>query len=233
MNNIKYSSENKKNSKIGFVYLLLSIIVILLGTSGYFYYQYYKLSKSPIAAQIAAQEEVKRLTLSIGKLMLLPKNETPSIATITDISKLKDKIFFKNAANGNKVLIYPNSKQAILYDPKANLIINVGPVNFSQQQTQQVQKTHIGLRNGTNVVGLTNKIEADIKKSFTEVDVTLKEQDKRTDYKKTIVVVLNDVSINIAEKIAKNLNSQVDKLPKGETEPTNVDILVIVGEDKI
>lgn len=224
--------QKKGVSKKLLIYLLLSLVIILLGTTGYFYYQFRKLSQSPIAAQITAQEEAQKLSTDIGKLMLLPKDEVPTVATVTDIDKLKDQLFFRNAANGNKVLIYPNSKLAIIYDPKANLIVNVGPINFSQQQTQQVQKTRLGLRNGTNVAGLTYKIEADIKKLFPEIDIVLKDQDKRTDYEKTVVVVLNETSKDVASELAKTLNAQLDKLPDGESKPAEVDILIIVGKDK-
>lgn len=233
MSNSVPVSEKKKISKRLLIYLLLSLSVILFGATGYFFYQYQKLARNPIAAQEANQKETQKLTKDIGKLMLLPKDETPTVATITDVEKLKDQLFFKNAANGNKVLIYPDSKLAVIYDPKANLIVSVGPVNFSQQQTQQVQKTRIGLRNGTNVIGLTHKVEADIKKSFPEVDIVLKDQDKQTGYEKTIVVVLNDASKDTATELAKALSFQVDKLPEGETKPTEVDILIIVGKDKI
>lgn len=225
--------EKKKVSKKVLVYLWILLSIILLGTTGYFYFRYQKLSQNPISAQIASQKEAERLAKDIGKLMLLPKDEIPTVATVTDIDKLKDQLFFKNAKNGNKVLIYPNSKLAIIYDPKANLIINVGPMNFSSQQTQPIQKTRIGLRNGTNVTGLTYKIETDIKKLFPEVDIVLKDRGKNTDYEKTIIVVLNDAARNAAENLAKTLNSQVDKLPEGETLPAEVDLLIIVGKDKI
>lgn len=223
--------EKIKTSRKQLICLLVSSSIILLGTTGYFFYQYKKLSRSPIAAEIAAQKEAQRLVTDIGKLMLLPKDEIPTVATVTDIDKLKDQSFFKNATNGNKVLIYPNSKLAIIYDPKTNLIINVGPINFSQQ-TQPTQKARIGLRNGTDIVGLTYKIEAEIKKSFPELDIVLKDQDKRTDYDKTVVVVLNETAKDTADQLAKSLNSQVDKLPEGETKPPDVDILIIVGKDK-
>lgn len=224
--------QKTRISKKLLTYLLLSLVIILLGTTGYFYYQFHKLSKSPIAAQITAQEEAQKLATDIGKLMLLPKDEVPTVATITDIDKLKDQLFFRNATNGNKVLIYPNFKLAIVYDPKANLIVNVGPINFSQQQTQQAQKTRIGLRTGTNVASLTYKIETDIKKLFPEIDIVLKDQDKRTDYEKTVIVVLNEASKDVASELAKTLNAQLDKLPDGETKPSGVDILIIVGRDK-
>ena len=201
--------RKKEVSKKLLTYLLLVLVIVLLGTTGYFYYQFRKLSQGPIGAQITAQEEAQKLATDIGKLMLLPKDEVPTVATITDIEKLKDQLFFRNATNGNKVLIYPNSKLAIIYDPKANLIVNVGPINFSQLQTEQVEKTWIGLRNGTNIVGLTYKIEADIKRLFPEIDIVFKDQGKRTDYEKTVVVVLNETSQGIASELAKSLNAQL------------------------
>lgn len=222
----------KRASKMFVIYFFVALTVILLGTTGYFYYQYQKLAKTPAASQINTQEEARKLSAEIGKLMLLPKDEIPTVATVTDIDKLKDQLFFKNAKNGNKVLIYPNSKLAIVYDPMAKLIVNVGPVNFAQQEPQQAQKTKVGLRNGTNVQGLTYKIETDIKKLFPEIDIVFKDQDKNTAYEKTVVVVLNETAKDVASELSKNLNAQIDKLPDGETKPSNVDILIIVGRDK-
>lgn len=226
------SLQKKRASSKFLVNLLLSMVIILLGTSGYYYYHFRKLSQSSIAAQITAHEEAQKLAADIGKLMLLPKDEAPTVATVTDIENLKDQVFFKNATNGNKVLIYPNSKLAIIYDPQANLIVNVGPIDFSEPQTQPAQKTRIGLRNGTDVVGLTYRVETNIKKLFPEVEIVFKDQDKRTDYEKTVVVVLNEASKDHATELAKVLNAQLDKLPDGETRPNEVDILIIVGKDK-
>jgi len=224
----------KKNNtpQILFIYLLVLLSIALAGTAGYFFYKYQKLSQNPVIEQISDQEEEQKLVNNISKLMLLPKEETPTVATVSDIDKLKDQIFFKNATNGNKVLIYPNSKLAIIYDPQANLIVNVGPINFSGQPTPSAQNPQIGLRNGTNIVGLTYKVETVITKSYPNIDVVLKEQDKRTDYVKTIVVVLNEATKDTADKIAKTLNSQIVNLPPGEIKPEGVDILIIVGKDK-
>lgn len=226
------SPQKTRISKKLLTYLLLSLIIILFGTTGYFYYQFHKLSKSPIAAQIAAQKETQKLATDIGKLMLLPKDEVPTVATVTDIDKLKDQLFFRNATNGNKVLIYPNSKLAIIYDPNTNLIVNVGPINFSQQQTQQELKTRIGLRNGTNIAGLTYKVEAEIKKLFPEINILFRDQDKRTDYEKTVIVILNQASKDVASELAKTLHAQIDKLSDEEPKPSDIDILIIAGKDK-
>ena len=64
----------------------------------------------------------------VGELIILPKDSKPDIATIANVDKLKEKDsnFYKNASNGDMLLIYPD--QVILYSPKENIIINVAPI---------------------------------------------------------------------------------------------------------
>ena len=61
--------------------------------------------------------------------MVLPKDETPTLATVSDPEKLKDQRFFVNAVKGDKVLVYSLAKKAILYSPSLDKIIEVAPVN--------------------------------------------------------------------------------------------------------
>ncbi len=63
----------------------------------------------------------------VSRHYLLPTNETPALATITDKNKLTSS-FFKQANNGDKVLIYQTNKVAIIYRPNIDRIIAVGPV---------------------------------------------------------------------------------------------------------
>ncbi len=61
----------------------------------------------------------------VARLIILPE-EDPVIAVIAKIELLKDKPFFAGAKNGDKVLLFTKADKAILYDPLANKIINVG-----------------------------------------------------------------------------------------------------------
>ncbi len=83
----------------------------------------------------------------MGRLITLPEGEEPTVATITDIEKLKDQTFFQKAKNGDKVIIYTNAKKAILYDPIARKIIDVAPVNIGTPSASAAQ-ARIALRNG-------------------------------------------------------------------------------------
>jgi len=78
------------------------------------------------------QAEVKELTAKVGKIFALP-DETPTIATVTDKERLSGQKFFEKAENGDKVLLFAESKQAILYRPSENKIIQVGFININQQ----------------------------------------------------------------------------------------------------
>lgn len=70
------------------------------------------------------------LVSKVGKITELP-NEEPTIATVRNIQELASEPFFKDARNGDKVLIYTKSKKAIIYRPSTNKIIQSGPINFS------------------------------------------------------------------------------------------------------
>ncbi len=107
--------------------VLIVALVVLAGTTFYFYSQVNTLKTDP---QKAAQEESKALIAKVGNLIVLPEGEEPTVATVTDPEVLKDQAFFAKAQKGDKVLIYANARKAILYSPSENKIIEVAPVNI-------------------------------------------------------------------------------------------------------
>jgi hypothetical protein len=112
----------------------LVLIIILLGTSIYFGYQYYLTTKNP---QQVAQAEVARLVTEVGRIVVLPEEETPTIATVSDPEALKSQPFFAGSLKDDKVLIYTKAQKAILYRPSIHKIIQIAPINIgSGTQTQ-------------------------------------------------------------------------------------------------
>ena len=122
--------SNLRGNKSLWIIVLVILLVIAILPSYYFYHQYKQaenLLQNPAASTNA---EAKQVVAEVGKLMLLPTNEQPTIATVSDITKLSDQPFFANAQNGDKVLIYTQAKKAILYRESINKIIEVAPVNL-------------------------------------------------------------------------------------------------------
>jgi hypothetical protein len=121
----------QKKLIIGLIVLL--ILAAAVGTTAYFINRYntsQKEVKRLSNPTEAAKTETQNLIDKVGKLTVLPTGETPTVATVTDASKLKDQAFFLNAVTGDKVLIYTNAKKAFLYRPSTNKIINIAPVNL-------------------------------------------------------------------------------------------------------
>jgi hypothetical protein len=104
-----------------------ALLVIALGVAVYFYQQ------ANVNSPEQSQKELDEVVAKVGKLMVLPADETPTLATVSDPEKLKDQKFFANAKTGDKVLIYSRAQKAVLYSPSLNKIIEVAPVNIGGQ----------------------------------------------------------------------------------------------------
>jgi hypothetical protein len=106
---------------------LLFIVASLF--AGYYYNQNKELLKNPNKAN---DEKVAALVEKVGKLVLLPEGEVPTVAEVSDPEKLKSQPFFARAKVGDQVLLYAGAKKAVLYDPKANIILEMAALNIGK-----------------------------------------------------------------------------------------------------
>lgn len=196
-----------------------------------------KMKDSPKASQEALKEETLKLTAKVASLIAVPEGETPTVATVTDPERLKASPFFINAKLGDKVLIYTSAKKAVLYRPDEQKIIEVGPISIGTPSattaTPATKILNIVLYNGTTKTGLTKAYENIVKSKTTNTTIVDRDNAKKTDYEKTIVILINQAVEARAKELAKLLGAEVAPLPTGETAPKNADILVIVGADAI
>lgn len=209
--------------------ILLVLAAIAVGT-GLFLYQK---NKAKVANTTTASE-IADLTQKVGKLIDLPPGEIPTIATVSDITKLKDQPFFAKAQNGDKVLVYQKAKKAILFRPGENKIIEVAVYNpptaasASPGASQAATKAKVALLNGTTIVGYTKTVQTDLENEVKTIEVVTRENAAKSDYKKSIVVDLGN-NKEVADSIAQALDGEVGSLPEGETAPEGIDIVVILG----
>lgn len=122
--------RGKRRTKVVLWVVAGVIILALAAAAGYFFWQYMSLKNNPNAA---AQETTQRLVGKVAQLYALPGDEQPTVAQVQDKEKLKDQAFFAKAENEDYILIYTNSKLALLYREKDNKLINVGPITISDQ----------------------------------------------------------------------------------------------------
>ncbi len=131
--------KNQKSSTIKKIIGITLVIGVLIGAV------YILSEKSERARAILGvkpkteQETVRRYLAQLSQLMIIPKDDTPVLATVEDPEALiKQQAFFQGSEKGDVVLIFPKTSRAILFSPKKDIIINAGPVisgdNNSEQQ---------------------------------------------------------------------------------------------------
>lgn len=237
-----------KKSKIikNLLIAAVAVTMVALGGSTYYFYHQYKKTTAVEAEDIAGK---------IGKFMELP-SEPATLATVTDKDKVREQAFFAHSENGDKVLIYTQTKKAILYRPSTNKIIEVmylsagnqppantlGQNNSAQGTEQPAQTTPVNapadqsalvsenvrvvVYNGTNTGGMAATV-ADKIAGMAGVSVTQKSNATGI-FTTTIVVDLTGKGA-AAQKIAEAVGGQVEEFPASEKKPENADILIIAG----
>lgn len=133
------SAETHKHRKNRFVrikksYLLILVLVLLIGVGSVLGYRAYDNQRKEIQRlsnpQESAKAESERIKEEVSRLIELPADEDPTIATVVDSTKLSNQAFFANAQNGDRVVMYAKAKKAVLYRPSTQKIIEVAPINL-------------------------------------------------------------------------------------------------------
>lgn len=144
----KISTKSKRSrSRISKVlFMLLALVLVALAAGSFVLYGKYQATQQQVeklstvqGQQELNQTQVNQLLGEMRAIILLPKDEDPVVATISDMNLLKDKDFYKDAQNGDRVVVFANAKKAYIYRPSNKMIINVGAFEVSTGQTTQSQ----------------------------------------------------------------------------------------------
>lgn len=114
--------------------LIIVLIVIALVPSVYFYSRSRQAEQRLNDPNTANQKVIDEVVRKVGRHILLPSGEQPTLATVSDVTKVKGQPFFANASNGDKVLVYTQARKAILYRPSKDIVIEVAPLNIDASQ---------------------------------------------------------------------------------------------------
>jgi len=115
----------KKRKVVNIVLILIILVALSFG-----FYFYYKLNKIENNRQeIKNQKELKSLIVKVGHHYLLPSDEEPTVATVSDPELLKEQSFFTQTEKGDKVFIFTKAGKAVLYRPSIDKIIEIVSVS--------------------------------------------------------------------------------------------------------
>lgn len=138
--------RRKSVLSFGNLFKVLFILVLMLAIAwGVWSYKMYKDVKGQLAKlsslegqQELATQEIQKVLEQVGKHIVLPENEEPVVATVTNAEALaEEQPFYEGAKDDDKVIIYPKAGKAILFSPSDDIIVNVGPVYIDQANQQQ------------------------------------------------------------------------------------------------
>lgn len=133
---IQFGSNKKGNSSVTKKRILIVVgcivFAVAIGMAIFFYWQYSMIKSNPDSV---SQQKTNHVVEQVSKIYALP-SEKPTVADITDKDKLKDQAFFKDAENGDHLLIFADTKLAIIYRESSNKLINVGPISLEDTTAQ-------------------------------------------------------------------------------------------------
>ncbi|MEQ1561505.1 MAG: hypothetical protein ABL899_02150 [Nitrospira sp.] len=128
MSEVSMDSAGKKGMTVA--NKILIVLIVVAAVSGVFFYNKTRvLQQDPNKVNEA---KIMALVEKVNKIIDLPKGETPVMATVSDLAPLAGNPFFAKAKVGDEVLLYPVARQAYLYNPGDNIIVEVASLNIGQ-----------------------------------------------------------------------------------------------------
>ncbi len=219
------------------ILILVVILVVIIGVA-FMAVNLYQAKKELAEVKEQNSEQVQQEQLSelldkVAMHMILPEEESPMIATIEDVEKLKnEEPFYARAENGDKLLIFSN--KAIIYRESLDKIVNVGPVFLKDQvQTEQMNNEEpeqlavikLDIRNGSTVVGEATAMgeKYDPMEEYEVINIA---NAKDKNYQETLLIKTHNIDVSALE--TELGVTAIEALPEGEAE-TDADVVIIIG----
>ena len=227
---------NKRNVK--FIVMFVAIILLVAAGSSLLTVNVAKRNPEPfglLKGPSIVQKEEKELIELIGTHIDLPEEETPTLATVSDKSKLEGQEFFRNSQDGDKLLIYTETGKVILYRPSEDRVVEVGTVNINDQGEEEISEDveviSFLLLNGTQSDTVIDDVENSIKEAYQ--DAIFERSNSLNVYNQSIIVDVIGDKNDQAQQLSTDLGISLGNLPAAEEIAEGVDIVIIIGADRL
>ena len=249
-------AESKKGISKPFIVGVIVVGVIILGAAAIYIFAVTR-ENTPIPNKANLElAQVQEVIDNVAKLMDIPEGEAPIMLYVSNADNLKSQDFFKNAENGDRVMVFKSSKQAILYRASTNKIISatfatdqeIEAIKALAQPKEQVSTQSADIKaptpsasnpkvvilNGTKEAGLAKKASKLLDEDSYDVVGTGNTQG---DYDKTTVVDVSKSTNIPSSKISgiistySKIKTTIQKLPPQEAAPAGAEVVIILGND--
>lgn len=214
--------KKRLNHNLELIFLILAAVLIAVVTT-------WKITSHPVSS---SQKDLNKVKSQVGKLILLPTDEQPTLATVTDRAKLKDKFLAAKSETGDRVLIYTKNKLVIIYRPNINKIVAVGLLTADPALPESKGAT-LTVLDSTNDPSRKQNIINKIKTAYPDIKITDGGKADVTNLPNTIVIDNTAPSrkSNLQVALENIIPGKEGIIPLGQTRPST-DMTIIVGADK-
>lgn len=127
---------SKKARRLSLVHVIIGVVLIAcLLIAGIVFLQ----RSGPSDAKAQSDMIIRK----VSKIYILPADEQPTVAEIKDVLSLNGQEFYKDAKNGDFVLVYSKAKIALLYRESLNKLVKVSPVSETSEKGTQTEGANI------------------------------------------------------------------------------------------
>ncbi|MFZ1458608.1 MAG: hypothetical protein WAT17_01895 [Candidatus Saccharimonadales bacterium] len=182
------------------------------------------LRPSPKSSEL---EEAKQ---QIGRHMVLPTGEEPTLAIVEDTASLSDAYLKQYAENGDRVLLYAKAGRAIIYRPSIDKIVMVAPVTIDKAQAQSYNAT-IRLLNGTTNGTVVDYAEQVLKAKYPNVVIS-KAQANRSNYTQSLVINQTEGKDELFVQLLDLFKAGQGVVPLGEDAGSS-NMTILIGDDMV
>jgi hypothetical protein len=131
-------------------FLLVLVLLVAVAFAGWSYYNLKQTKANLEKAQTALnnitdpqkqqellREETTKVLERVKRHILVPTDEEPILSVITDIAKLvAEQPFYKDAHNGDKILMFKKAGWGLVYDPNRDIIVKVAQIDNTSSDTK-------------------------------------------------------------------------------------------------
>ena len=213
------------------------VLIALAAMTAFLGYSYYDLKKG-YDPQTA---EFKEITENIKTLINISEDEEVRVAKITDLEKLKEQNeqFYKDAKNGQYLVVLPESQRVLIYDTESKKIVNFSSYNIQVEliPEDQIEATEkpltIEIRvDGQAEAGIGEGIKSGLEKLSTNYKV-LAVNKTTNSYEGIKLILLKQaakpkMSQNIIAHVGTNEIAEI--MPENEAN-SSADVVIFIGAD--